>query len=62
MLTGYRLVDCSWGSRYNFISDAYQTNSIWINERYQIFLVTLDLTLTKTILRCSIWTSVFLHH
>ena len=28
MLTGCRLVDCSLGSQYNFISDAYKTNSV----------------------------------
>ena len=28
MLTWCRLVDCSLGSQYNFISDAYKTNSV----------------------------------
>jgi len=28
MLTGCRLVDCSLGSQYNFISDAYKTSSV----------------------------------
>jgi len=39
--------------------DAYQTNSVWINERFQICLVTLDSTFTKTILGCSNYNSVF---
>ena len=28
MLTGCRLIYCSLGSQYNFISDAYKTNSV----------------------------------
>jgi len=28
MLSGYRLIDCSLGSQYNFISDAYKTKSL----------------------------------
>ena len=35
MLSGCRLIDCSLGSQYNFISDAYKTKSVtasrWMN-------------------------------
>jgi len=37
MLTGCRLVDCSLGFQYNFISDAYKTNSVTASRSMNAF-------------------------
>ena len=49
MLTGCRLVDCSCESQQNFISDAYQTKSVLVHARFQMFLVTYYSFFTKTV-------------
>ena len=62
MLTGRRLVDCFLGSQWNFFQALIKliaSLSVWINKRFQIFLVTLDSTFTKTILRCLNFNSAF---
>jgi len=37
MLTGCRLVDCSLGSQYNFISDTYKTDSVTASRSMNAF-------------------------
>jgi len=38
MLTGCRLIDCSLGSKYNFSSVAYKTNSVTASRSMNAFI------------------------